>query len=216
QGYRRVWAGLRGLKLAFYRGPQDQEPLEVLDLGQLVAVQAESRALVLRLRGQEVTMKMESWETQEMWRGFILTMTKMKLPRDLALLPGHTFQLLEALREEGERRDTPVSPVTPVVPSCFFEVTRPEAERLLEQSAGRGNLLLRPGGHGQGVSVTTRQELDGTALLRHYRVKREAQGYVIDVETPHRCSSLAEVVQFFVQSSKGSLQPLDPEYSSHL
>lgn len=42
-----------------------------------------------------------------------------------------------------------------------MEVTRPEAERLLEQSVGRGNLLLRPGGHGQGVSVTTRQELDG-------------------------------------------------------
>lgn len=32
----------------------------------------------------------------------------------------------------------------------------------------------------------------------------------------HRCSSLADVVQFFVQRSKGSLQPLDPEYSSQL
>ncbi|NXY55797.1 STAP2 protein, partial [Callaeas wilsoni] len=241
QGYRRVWAGLRGLKLAFYRGPQDHEPLEVLDLGELVAVQAEGGGLVLRLRGQEVTMKMESWETQEMWRGFILTMTKVgagrcpgcrgardpsvpsprvppqkKIPRDLALLPGHIFQLLEALREERDRKESPVSPATPVVPGCFFEVTRPEAERLLEQSAGRGNLVLRPGGHGQGVSVTTRQELNGTALLKHYRVKREAQGYVIDVETPHRCSSLAEVVQFFVERSKGSLQPLYPEYSSHL
>ncbi|NWI06337.1 STAP2 protein, partial [Tichodroma muraria] len=214
QGYRRLWAGLRGLRLAFYRGPQEHEPLEVLDLGELVTVQAEDKALVLRLRGQEVTMKMETGETQEMWRGFSLTMTKMRMPRDLALLPGHNFQLLEALREERERRDTPRG--VPRVPSCFFEVTRPEAERLLEQSAGRGNLLLRPGGHGQGVSVTTRQELDGTALLRHYRVKREARGYLIDVETPHRCSSLAEVVQFFVTRSKGGLQPLDPEYSSHL
>ncbi|NXE97709.1 STAP2 protein, partial [Menura novaehollandiae] len=218
QGYRRVWAGLRGLTLAFYRGPRDHEPLEVLDLGELVAVQAEGRGLVLRLRGQEVTMKTDSWETQEMWRGFILTMTKMKIPRGLALLPGHVFQLQEALREERDRRDTPVSPAAPVpvVPSCFFEVTRPEAERLLEQSAGRGNLVLRPGGHGQGVSVTTRQEINGAALLKHYRVKREAQGYVIDVETPHRCSSLAEVVQFFVESSEGSLQPLHPEYSARL
>ncbi|NWY44995.1 STAP2 protein, partial [Sylvia atricapilla] len=155
QGYRRVWAGLRGLKLAFYGGPQEQQPLEVLDLGELVTVQAEGGALVLKLKGQEVTMKVESWETQEMWRGFILTMTKMKLPRDLDLLPGHIFQLLEALREE--RRDGPVSAASPATPVCFFEVTRPEAERLLEQSAGRGNLLLRPGGHGQGVSVTTRQ-----------------------------------------------------------
>ncbi|XP_066061851.1 signal-transducing adaptor protein 2 [Chamaea fasciata] len=260
QGYRRVWAGLRGLRLAFYGGPQDAEPLEVLDLGELEAVQAEGCALVLRLRGQEVTMKVESWETQEMWRGFILTMAKMKLPRDLELLPGHIFQLLEALREE--RGDSPVSPGTPVspaspvspgtpvtpvspaspvspvtpvsqvtpvspappaspappepVPRCFFEVTRPEAERLLERSAGRGNLLLRPGGHGPGVSVTTRQELRGTPVLRHYRVMREAQGYVIDMDTPHRCPSLADVVQFFVRRSRGSLHPLEPEYSSCL
>ncbi|NXT99659.1 STAP2 protein, partial [Buphagus erythrorhynchus] len=216
QDYQRVWAGLRGLKLAFYRLPQDQEPLEVLDLGELVTVQAEGGALVLRLRGQEVTVKVESWETQEMWRGFILTMAKMRMPRDLALLPGHNLQLLEALREEKERRGTPVSPASPVVPSCFFEVTRAEAERLLEQSVGRGNLLLRPGGHGQGLSVTTRQELGGTVLLRHYKVKREAQGYVIGMETPHHCSSLADVVQFFVRRSKGSLQPLDPEYSTQL
>ncbi|NXP60416.1 STAP2 protein, partial [Chloropsis cyanopogon] len=162
QGYRRVWAGLRGLKLGFYGGPHDREPLELLDLGELVTVQAEGGALLLRLRGQEVTMKTESWETQEMWRAFILTMAKLRMPRDLALLPGHHIQLLEALREERERRDTPVSSVTPAVPSCFFEVTRAEAERLLEQSAARGNLLLRPGGHGPGVSVTTRQELEGS------------------------------------------------------
>ncbi|NWY67704.1 STAP2 protein, partial [Erithacus rubecula] len=216
QGYQRVWAGLRGLKLAFYRMPQDQEPLEVLDLGELVTVQAEGGALVLRLKGQEVTMKVESWETQEMWRGFIFTMAKMRMPQDLALLPGHNVQLLEALREERERRGTPVSPASPVVPSCFFQVTRDEAERLLEQSAGRGNLLLRPGGHGQGFSVTTRQQLDGTARIKHYKVKKEDQGYVIDGETQHRCSSLADVVQFFVRWSKGSLQPLDPEYSTHL
>lgn len=33
------------------------QPLEVLDLAQLVAVRAEGGALVLKLRGQEVTMK---------------------------------------------------------------------------------------------------------------------------------------------------------------
>ncbi|XP_054146864.1 signal-transducing adaptor protein 2 [Melozone crissalis] len=265
QGYRRVWAGLRGLQLAFYSGPQDQEPLELLDLGELVTVQAKDGLLILRLRGQEVTMKMKSWEMQEMWRGFILTMAKMKMPPDLALLPGHISQLLEALREEQQRRGTavcratpvspttPVSPITPVsltttvspttsvcpatavspvtpvsptslvspspsepVPSCFFQVTRAEAELLLELSAPGGNLLLRPGGHGQGVSVTTRQELSGRAVLKHYRVKREPQGYLIDLETPHRCSALADVVQFFVRRSEGGLRPLEPEYSSQL
>ncbi|KAF1606202.1 UNVERIFIED_CONTAM: Signal-transducing adaptor protein 2, partial [Eudyptes pachyrhynchus] len=213
QGYRRVWAGLRGLTLAFYGGPWDCEPLEVLDLGELVATRAKGRSLVLRLRGREVTLKAESREAQEMWRGFILTMAEMKVPTDLVLLPGHIFQLLEALRKERDRRATPGSPEPPLVPSCFFEVTRVEAERLLERSAGGGNMVLRPGGHGRGVSVTTRQEMNGTVLLKHYKVNRVNQGYVIDVDTPHCCSSLAEMVQYFVESSKGSLRPLHREYS---
>ncbi|NXR36208.1 STAP2 protein, partial [Zosterops hypoxanthus] len=218
QGYRRVWAGLRGLRLAFYEGPQEQQGMQ-RDLGPGLGA-AEPRVGAPGHRPPScprVPRQVESWETQEMWRGFILTMSKKKLPPDLELLPGHIFQLLEALREE--RRDSAATPGTSLAsgtPVCYFEVTRAEAERLLERSVGRGNLLLRPGGHGPGVSVTTRQELDGTPLLRHYRVRREAQGYVIDVDTPHRCSSLAEVVQFFVRSSQGSLQPLDPEYSSSL
>lgn len=51
--------------------------------------------------------------------------------------------------------------LSPRVPNCFFEVTRAEAERLLEQSTAGGNMVLRPGGHGGGISVTTRQEMDG-------------------------------------------------------
>ncbi|XP_074421850.1 signal-transducing adaptor protein 2 isoform X6 [Larus michahellis] len=229
---RRVWAGLRGVTLAFYGQPRDYEPLELLDLSKLVAVWAQGGDLILQLRGQgqKVTLKAESWEAQEMWRGFILTMVEMKVPTDLALLPGHLFQLSEALREEWDRRATPRSPATrsppatpgapkpPLspVPSCFFEVTRLEAEGLLERSVGRGNMVLRPRGHGQGVSVTTRQEMNGMVLLRHYRVNHVDQGYIIDVDTQHRCSSLAEVVQYFVESSKGSLQPLHREYSSRL
>ncbi|XP_074784403.1 signal-transducing adaptor protein 2 [Athene noctua] len=208
QGYRRVWAGLRGLTLAFYGGPRDSEPLEVLDLGELVDVLAGSEGLVLRLRGQEVTLKAESREAQEMWRGFILTMVEMKVPTDLVLLPGHLFQLSEALRKERDRRATPSPPKPPLVPDCFFEVTRLEAERLLERNVGGGNMVLRPGGHGRGVSVTTRQEMNGAVLLKHYRVNHVEQGYIIDVDTPHRCSSLAQVVQYFVESSKGSLRPL--------
>lgn len=38
---------------------------------------------------------------------------QMKVPTDLALLPGHIFQLSEALREEQDRRATLGSPATP-------------------------------------------------------------------------------------------------------
>lgn len=42
---------------------------------------------------------------------------QMKVPADLMLLPGHLFQLLEALREEQDRRATPGSPTTPGSPA---------------------------------------------------------------------------------------------------
>ncbi|NXJ96301.1 STAP2 protein, partial [Corythaixoides concolor] len=189
QGYRRVWAGLRGRTLAFYGGPRDSEPLEVLDLGELVAVRAEGGGLVLRMKGQEVTLKVRGTPLRGAPRGFGGTRGGW----------GH-----------GAGKGVPR------VPSCFFEVTRPEAERLLERSEGEGNMVLRPGGHGRGVSVTTRQELNGTVLLKHYRVNRVDEGYVIDVDAPHRCSSLAEVVQYFVERSKGNLRPLHREYSPRL
>ncbi|NXK46785.1 STAP2 protein, partial [Chauna torquata] len=131
-------------------------------------------------------LQAESAEAQEMWRGFILTMAEMKVPADLVLLPGHIFQLSEALREERDRRTTlgPTEPPVPLMPSCFFKVSRGEAEQLLERNAGSGNIVLRPGGHGHGISVTTCQMLNGTALFKHYKVVSVGQGYQIDVDTP--------------------------------
>ncbi|XP_052558695.1 LOW QUALITY PROTEIN: signal-transducing adaptor protein 2 [Tympanuchus pallidicinctus] len=219
QSCRRRWAGLRGATLCFYGAPREQQPLELLDLDELVGVQKEGGALVLQLRDQKVTLKADSVQAQEMWRGFILTMAKMELPTDLELLPGHLFQLSEALRQERENRRRARSVGTtavPPLPSCFFDVSRAEAERLLERNAGGGSVVLRPGGHGQGFSISTRQVLSGAALLKHYRVLSVGDGFLVDVDTPHHCSSLDEVVQYFVKQSKGGLQPLQREYSMRL
>lgn len=47
---------------------------------------------------------------------------------------------------------------------CFLQVSRLEAQLLLERYPECGNLLLRPGGDGKdSVSVTTRQILNGCA-----------------------------------------------------
>lgn len=49
-------------------------------------------------------------------------------------------------------------------PRCFLKVSRLEAQLLLERYPESGNLLLRPSGDGMGgVSVTTRQTLNGCA-----------------------------------------------------
>ena len=54
-------------------------------------------------------------------------------------------------------------PPPPRTLSCFFAVSRAEAEQLLERNAGGGNVVLRPGGHshGRGFSVSTRQLRNG-------------------------------------------------------
>ncbi|XP_068517713.1 signal-transducing adaptor protein 2 isoform X2 [Anas acuta] len=192
------------------------QPLEALDLSELVAVRSEGGALVIYMRDQNVKLKTESVEAQEVWRGFILTMAQMEVPPDLVLLPGHRFLLQEALREEQQRRKRPREPLVLQSPSCFYNVSRGEAEQLLERSGGNGNMVLRPGGHGHGISVTTRQMLNGTALIRHYKVIDTGQGYCISVDVPHCCSSLAEVVQYFVEKSKGTLRPLNSEYNQKL
>lgn len=49
-------------------------------------------------------------------------------------------------------------------PRCFLKVSRLEAQLLLERYPECGNLLLRPSGDGAGgMSVTTRQMLNGCA-----------------------------------------------------
>ncbi|XP_040509575.1 signal-transducing adaptor protein 2 isoform X2 [Gallus gallus] len=175
-------------------------------------------ALILQLRDQKVTLKADSAQEQEMWRGFILTMAKLELPTDLELLPGHIFQMEEALRRERENRCGAQRGGAAAAPPCFFAVSRAEAEQLLERNAGGGNVVLRPGGHshGRGFSVSTRQLRNGAAVLKHYRVVGAGDGFLVDVDAPHYCSSLDEVVQYFVEQSKGSLQPLHRHHCARL
>ncbi|XP_025052304.1 signal-transducing adaptor protein 2 isoform X3 [Alligator sinensis] len=194
--YKRYWTGLRGRTLHFYHNTRD--------------VQA------------------ENLESREMWKGFILTIMEMKVPSNLTLLPGHLYMMSEALAKEQERRAqlslsessalSSLGPMEQEMPECFFKVSRTEAQVLLEKNQDCGNLLLRPGGDGKSVSVTTRQILNGTPLMKHYRVNCLDQDYIIDVEQPYRCSSLADVVNYFVLNTKNTLVPLclDQDYCKEL
>ncbi|VFV23030.1 signal-transducing adaptor protein [Lynx pardinus] len=152
-----------------------------------------------------VPPQVESLESREMWKGFILTVVELRIPSNLTLLPGHLYMMAEALAKEEARRALEV-------PSCFLKVSRLEAQLLLERYPECGNLLLRPSGDGTGgVSVTTRQTLDGSSVVRHYKVKHEGPKYVIDVEEPFSCDSLDAVVNYFVTRTKKSLVPFLPD-----
>ncbi|KAL8177901.1 UNVERIFIED_CONTAM: hypothetical protein K2H54_023254 [Gekko kuhli] len=250
--YRKFWAGLRGLTLYFYNTNRDIQYVDLLDLADFVSLvddnpsrtvaawSTEGAKLTIRMKSQEVKLKMESLESREMWKGFILTMVEMKVPSSLALLPGHIYMLSEALEKEREQRfkmdlaDSREGFPSPKItecsllpggeapeakhPDCFFRVSRTEAEVLLEKNKSCGNMLLRPGRDGKSISVTTRQVVSGTAVLRHYKINQVGKQYIIDVEDPYCCSSLAGVVEFFVKTSKHTLIPLqlDDSYAETL
>ncbi|KAG6934853.1 signal transducing adaptor family member 2, partial [Chelydra serpentina] len=239
KGYKKYWTGLRGLTLYFYNASRDVQYVEKVDLDTFVSLtdsylRSGPRAsddgvgLSLKLRGQEVKLKAESLEAREMWKGFILTVVEMKVPSNLTLLPGHIYMMSEALSKEQERR-AQLSQRRPAsaldyelmeeeMPDCYFKVSRTEAQVLLERNPDCGNMLLRPGGDGKSISVTTRQMLNGAPVVKHYRVSCVGQQYVIDVEQPHHCFSLADVVEYFVSNTKKTLMPLslDEDYAEKL
>ncbi|XP_027825655.1 signal-transducing adaptor protein 2 isoform X2 [Ovis aries] len=215
--YKKFWAGLQGLTLYFYNSNRDTKHVEKLDLGGFVKLTDEapwgnshdpSTHFCLVLRNQEIKFKVESLESREMWKGFILTVVELRVPSNLTLLPGHLYMMSEALAKEEARRALEM-------PLCFLKVSRLEAQLLLERYPECGNLLLRPSGDGTGgVSVTTLQTLNGKPVVRHYKVKREGAKYVIDVEEPFSCTSLEAVVNYFVSHSNKALVPflLDEDY----
>ncbi|XP_059950530.1 signal-transducing adaptor protein 2 [Mesoplodon densirostris] len=215
--YKKFWAGLQGLTLYFYNSNRDSQHMEKLDLGVFVKLTDEApwgsshdpgTHFCLVLRNQEIKFKVESLESREMWKGFILTVVELRVPSNLTLLPGHLYMMAEALAKEEARRAL-------VMPSCFLKVSRLEAQLLLERHPECGNLLLRPSGDGAGgVSVSTLQTLNGTPVVRHYKVKREGPQYVIDLEEPFSCTSLDAVVNYFVSHSNKKLMPflLDDDY----
>ncbi|KAG8519095.1 Signal-transducing adaptor protein 2 [Galemys pyrenaicus] len=219
--YKKFWAGLQGLTLYFYNSNRDFQHVEKLDLSTFVKLtddtargnpQDTSIHFNLILWNQEVKFKAESLESREMWKGFILTVVELRVPSHLTLLPGHLYMMAEALSKEEARRAVEI-------PGCFLKVSRVEAQLLLERYPECGNLLLRPSGDGAGgVSVTTRQTLNGTPVVRHYKVKLESSNYVIDVEEPFSCASLDAVVNYFVSNTKRALVPflLDEDYEKVL
>ncbi|KAM6219316.1 signal-transducing adaptor protein 2 [Rhynchocyon petersi] len=216
--YRKFWAGLQGLTLYFYNSNRDFQHVEKVDLGGFVKFTDEAPSgntgihFSLVLRNQEIKFRVDSLESREMWKGFILTVVELRVPSNLTLLPGHLYMMAEARDKEETRRAAEK-------PSCFLKVSRLEAQLLLERYPECGNLLLRPGGGGTGgVSVTTRQMLNGSPVVRHYKVKHEGPKYVIDVEDPFTCSSLDAVVSYFVSQTNKALVPflLDEDYEKVL
>ncbi|XP_051525655.1 signal-transducing adaptor protein 1-like isoform X2 [Myxocyprinus asiaticus] len=232
---RKLWTSLCGNSLFFFNNTKDNVYIEKLELSDLVSVtddcchdrNLENARFTLHMKNEDIKMIAPSLESRELWKGFILSVSKLSVPSCLNLLPGQIHMMKEIIEKEKKRQQPPTAPsllhniylpVLPDMPACYHDVSRVQAELLLERNANRGNLLLRPGRDGASFAVTTRQDVNGS-VFKHYRVSRKHEGgFTIDVETPISCPTLHDVITCLVEKTNGVLEPflLEQHYEDNI
>nr|XP_033812420.1 signal-transducing adaptor protein 2 [Geotrypetes seraphini] len=221
KNFKKYWTGILGKTLYFYNNYKDIQEIEKLDLEKFVSLTEEGSCvnqkehkLLLKLKGMEVNLRVESLEQRELWKGFILTVIQLRIPTNLILLPGHLCMLGEALDKEKQRLYEQLDsqydePVSEDKPSCFFRVSRMEAQALLESNPKCGNLLVRPGADQSSFSISICYVHCGQPTTKHYKVKAIRKEYILQVEPPRNFSSLTEIVNYFVANTQNKLTPFE-------
>lgn len=186
----------------------------------------------LSLHNTVVQLKMDNADTGELWRGYILTVAHREIPSQLQLLPGQMVQLQEALDLEKSRNPTiPRPPLPrrpaflqaagsgenppappgdghdPGIPACFFNVTRQEAERMLELNPECGGIILRPATMANNYALTIRQMTPRGPSTKNFRVSSTSAGFVIELDTPVAVPTLNEALQYFIEKMEYRLLP---------
>ncbi|XP_078251598.1 signal-transducing adaptor protein 1-like [Rhinoraja longicauda] len=200
QKYKRYWTVLRGNGLFFQVTSRDPMYIEKINLEDFMSVEDDEiynnnlqHILILKLKSGDIKLKADSLESQVQWKSFIHTVTKLEIP-NLILLPGQIWRLREVLEQEIKRRRKLTSSPPPLPPprdqnydyveniSCFYKVSRMEAESLLAKNIEFGNLLMRPSSDDRDLSVSTRQAFNKGTIVKHYRIRCVDSGYIIDID----------------------------------
>ncbi|XP_029020468.1 signal-transducing adaptor protein 1-like [Betta splendens] len=229
--FKKYYGELRGTTLFLYKDDTQDTYTEKLDLEQLKSMELDPPfqkkappIITLALNTGEVQLKIENADKGEEWRGFILTVVKKQIPTKLQLLPGQMLQLQETLTLEKRRtapaphpplpprprflRDSNASPLNePNVPQCFFNVTRQEAEQMLESNPEHGSIIIRPSTLPNNYALTLRQQMPSGSVMKNYRVTDTNSGFVIELDKAVTVSSLNEVLQYFLEKTEYRLQP---------
>lgn len=236
QKYKRYWAVLRGNELFFQVTNRDPMYIEKINLEDFMSVQDDEiynnnlqHVMTLKMKSGDIKLKAETLEAQDQWKSFIHTVTKLEIPNQV-LLPGQIRRLQEVLELETKRRrklgssPPPLPPLRSTTPeldqndyddvendrlSCFHKVSRMEAETLLVKNREFGNLLMRPSRDGNNLSITTRQAINNKAIVNHYRILCLDSGYIIDIGGGVLCNSRQQIIDYFIQQTKGMLKPLE-------
>ncbi|KAJ8382650.1 hypothetical protein SKAU_G00034280 [Synaphobranchus kaupii] len=185
----------------------------------------------LTLRHEEIQLKIDDPDAAEVWRGFIMTVAKLEIPSRLQLLPGQMLRLEEVLEQERQRDTPPLQPVTSdpgcpkycpcppspsfstgtyddtAVPPCFFPVSRQEAMRMLAHNPNKGNIILRPANDNVNYAITMRQVFNSGPVMKHYKVRSENSGFVIELDEPVTVPSLKDAVDHFLKIASCCLRP---------
>ncbi|XP_062407336.1 signal-transducing adaptor protein 1-like [Sardina pilchardus] len=164
----------------------------------------------LKFPKQEVQLKFDNVDTAELWRGFILAVSKLPIPR-LQLLPRQITRLREIQTAEEQRRAVKKAslqtPKMSKTPACFLKVSREKAEELLQQHLDCGSIILRPATDKPHYSITTRQVFPSGPLVNHYKIISSKSGYTIELDEPVTVKTLHQVVDHFVEKTANQLQP---------
>ncbi|GCB80505.1 hypothetical protein scyTo_0017200 [Scyliorhinus torazame] len=233
EDFQRYWSELRGNSIFFYCDEKESTYTEKLDLQHFVSIRDDSSKekgsqaanFRLQLANEEVKLKVESAETREEWKGYISVVCQLELPSDLSLLPGQVLQLGDVVEQEkGRQSAAAVGPksqnyivekpdpdvyddVLPTMPECFYDISRNEAEAMMERHPESGSLMLRPSTEKNNYSVTTLTTYDSKRVIKHYKVTCEESGFVICLDYPVKCNTLQQVVDHFIKETNGTLKP---------
>ncbi|XP_078253036.1 signal-transducing adaptor protein 1-like [Rhinoraja longicauda] len=229
--FNRYWSELRGSSIFFYSDDKDVTYTEKLDLQHFISIVDDNRNdkdcqtanFRLLLDNGEVKLKAENIETREEWKGYICVVTQLEVPSILSLLPGQMLRLKEVAEREKERQSTETrrqksqscliekpdpevyDDLLNTMPECFYEVTRNEAEAMLERHPENGSLIIRPST--ENYSVTTMIIQNSKGVIKHYKVTSKGNEFVIGLEKPVTYSTLQEVVDHFTRVTNGVLKP---------
>ncbi|XP_069784922.1 signal-transducing adaptor protein 1-like isoform X2 [Narcine bancroftii] len=228
------WTVLRGNELFFQMTSRDPTYIEKISLDNFVSVEndeSQKNSFILKLKSGDTKLQAVSLEAREEWKGFIHTVGRLEVP-DMDFLPGQIHRLQDVLEEEVKRCQKTASSSLSLSPpqsgrttpepvqsdyddvendqlSCFYKISRVEAQTLLEKNVEFGNMLMRPSSDGQNLSISTLQALKNNVIVKHYRVRCADNGYVIEIEDGIFCKSRQEIVDIFIERTKGVLKPLE-------
>ncbi|KAJ0002981.1 hypothetical protein NQD34_008130 [Periophthalmus magnuspinnatus] len=225
------------IKQDTYTERLDLDQLKSMDLDSPFKKMAPA-IFTLTMGKKEVKLKIDNADTGEEWRGYILTIAKKEIPSSLQLMPGQKLQLEDALYQEKKRtaalgpnpplpprpaflsnssprsQDSP-PPQTDVsslgMPSCFFSVSRQEAEQMLERNPEYGNIILRPSSKTNSYGLTMRILTNSGPVMKNYRVTSiPSSGFIIELDSPVKVPSLNAVIDYVLQKTEYRLLPYSP------